>query len=82
MRAYFSIVSFCGSNELKKLEVVCKRTNNSKEVQDIVAAIRQGLVGIKSAEQIAEVTAAITHLCNMTDSLTLQADVSASMLAT
>ena len=65
------------------METVCKLTNNGKEVQDIVAAIRKGHgSSIKSHEEIAEISAALTHLCNMTDSLTLQADVSPSMLTT
>lgn len=73
-------MSFCGIIDLKKLEAVCKLTNNSKEVQDIVAAIRQGLVvGIKSPDEVAEIRDALTHLCNMTDILKHQADVSPSI---
>ena len=59
------------------MEVVCKKTNNSVEVQDIVETIRQGLDGTNSIDEIAEIRAALTHLCNMTVNLKHQADVSA-----
>ena len=73
------IVSFCHANDLKRMEVVCKQTNNSEEVQDIVEAIRQGLDGTNSIDEIAEIRAALTHLCNMTVNLKHQADVSARL---
>lgn len=68
------IVSFCHANDLKRMEVVCKKTNNSVEVQDIVETIRQGLDGTNSIDEIAEIRAALTHLCNMTVNLKHQAD--------
>ena len=65
---------------MKRLETVCKLTNNNTEVQDIVARIRRGLEGSKSAEEIADVTAALTHLSYMTENLKHEADVSPSDL--
>ena len=44
---YHTIMSFGAVNDLKTLESVCKLTNNSSEVKDIVAAISQGLKDIK-----------------------------------
>lgn len=73
------IVSYCATIDLKKLEAVCKLTNNGKEIQDIVAVIRKGLGdGMKSAEEIAEIRDALTHLCNMTENLHNQVDVRTS----
>ena len=66
--------------DLKSLEAVCKLTNNSKEVRDIVEAIRRALDGTNSADQLADIRDALTHLCNMTISLKHQVDVSARML--
>ena len=72
----YRIVSFCDMKELKTLEKVCKLTNNGQEVQDIVEAIRKGLVaGIKKAEEITEIRGALTHLCYMTEKLQHAADV-------
>ena len=74
------IVSFCHVRDLKSLEAVCKLTNNSKEVRDIVEAIRRGLDGTNSTDQLADIRDALTHLCNMTISLKHQVDVSARIL--
>ena len=57
---------------------MCKLTNPDNEVRDIVAVIRGALVGTMSADNIAAVTAALTHLCNMTENLKHHADVSSS----
>ena len=68
-------MSFCVVNDLKKLESVCKLTNNSSEVEDIVAAIRQGILGIEAAGGVADIRSSLTHLCYMTENLKHQADV-------
>ena len=62
-------------HDLRHLEAVCKLTNNSKEIREIVTAIQRGLVGTKSADEIADIRAALTHLCYMTENLKHQADV-------
>ena len=71
-------MSFCCVGDLERLEAVCKLTNNSNEVRGIVEAIRQGLNGTQSPDQIYDVRAAITHLCYMIENLKHQADVSPS----
>lgn len=50
------------------------------EIRDIVATIRRGLVGTDSADEIASITAALTHLCYMTENLAHHADVSPLVL--
>lgn len=75
------IMSFGDINDLKRLEIVCKLTNNSNEIRSIVAGIRRGFGGgIKSAEEIdmeiANILSSLTHLCYMTEKLNHQADVS------
>ena len=70
------IMSFCTVAELKRLEIVCKVWNNSEEVHQIVATIRQGVVGKKTKAEIAAIRAALIHLCYMTEELRHQADVS------
>ena len=69
-------MSFCNVGELKRLEVVCKVLNNSEEVRQIVETIRQGVTGKKTKDEIADIKAALIHLCNMTEGLKHQADVS------
>lgn len=68
------ILSFCCARDLKTVEAVCKLTNNKAEIRNIVAVIRRGLVGTKSAKEIAEIRAALIHLCYMTENLKHQAD--------
>ena len=52
-------------------------TNNSTEVREIVAKIRQGgLVGTKTDDEIVILGDAVAHLCNMTETLKNQDDVS------
>ena len=52
-------------------------TNNSTEVREIVAKIRQGgLVGTKTDDEIVVLRDAVAHLCNMTETLKNQDDVS------
>ena len=54
-------------------------TNNSTEVREIVAKIRQGgLVGNKTDDddEIVVLRDAVAHLCNMTETLKNQDDVS------
>ena len=80
LHAYNRIISFCHVRELKRLEVVCTRTNNSNEIRDIVATIRRGLGGTKSPTELADIIAALTHLCYMTVNLKHQADVSHCLL--
>ena len=75
-RAQTRILSFCSARDLKTVEAVCKLTNNKAEIRNIVAVIRRGLVGTKSAKEIAEIRAALIHLCYMTENLKHQADVS------
>ena len=70
------VMSFCSINNLKRLEAVCTITNNSKEVRAILTTIRQGFVGSKSANEIATIRDAVAHLCNMTENLLSQDDVS------
>ena len=55
---------------------MCKLTNNSNEIRDIVATLCGGLVGNKSADEVADVRDALTHLCYMTENIEHQADVS------
>ena len=73
-------MSFCRVDSLKRLEVTCKGTNNSKEVRDTVEAIAQGLNGTKSPEEISDIRAALIHLCYMTENLKHQADVRCVLL--
>ena len=59
---------------------MCTVTNNSTEVRDIVAKIRQGgLVGTKTDDEIVVLRDAVAHLCNMTETLKNQDDVSPCM---
>ena len=68
-------MSFSHVDSLKRLEVVCSQTNNSKEVRDVVDSITKGLTGTKTAEEIGDIRAALIHLCYMTENLNHQADV-------
>ena len=68
-------MSFGAVNDLKTLESVCKLTNNSSEVKDIVAVISQGLKDIKLTDEVADIQSSLTHLCYMTENLKHQADV-------
>ena len=74
------IMSFGCVFDLMQLEAVCKLTNNSREIEDIVMTFRRGLVGTKSADEVADIRAALTHLCYMTQHLQHQADVSTFVL--
>lgn len=69
------IMSFCYVKDLQRLEVVCKLTNNSKEVHGIVKTIREGLAGSNPDEELASIRAALTHLCYMTENLKHQDDI-------
>ena len=79
-RTYTRIMSLCCVKDLKSLEVVCRNTNNSSEIRDIVETIRQGLIGRKTADEVADIRAALIHLCYMTENLKHQADVRACMV--
>ena len=52
---------------------MCKLTNNDREIKDTVGSIRCGIDC--TAKEIAEIKAAITHLCYMTENLNHKADV-------
>ena len=56
---------------------MCTVTNNSTEVREIVEKIRQGgLVGTNTEDEIVVLRDAVAHLCNMTETLKNQDDVS------
>ena len=74
-RMHARIFSFCSIMDLKILEIVCKLTNNESEIQELVDVIRRGHVATKSVQEIAEIKAAMTHLCYMTENLTHKPDV-------
>ena len=69
-------MSFCSVKDLKHLETVCKITNNSNEIQCTVKKINKALIGTPDPDEIAELHAALTHLCYMGENLKHQADVS------
>ena len=61
-------MSFGAVNDLKTLESVCKLTNNSSEVKDIVTVIRQDLKDIKLTDEVVDIQSSLTeNLKNQAD---------------
>ena len=71
-------MSFCCVKDLKRLELVCKITNNSNDIRHVVKIISKALIGTPEPREITEIKAALTHLCYMGENLKHQADVSLS----